>query len=381
MTGPGALAVDELRNACRELLTARRPVDQLNRRADDGPDDALWTELVALGWAGILVPEHAGGLGWSWPQAVVVAEELGRVLAAVPFLSTALVAGEVLRSLPRSETIDELLAAIASGHQTVAVAGHHPTTGSASSDWHPGTDLSVAADGAAVRLDGSVPHVLDAGTADALLVVARTPAGPQLLHLALDQPEVTVSETPGIDGTRQLGTVRVAGALATALCPPEAAAATALRMLDAMALGVAADASGGAAAVHEQSVAYAKERVQFGRPIGAFQAIKHRLADLYLLVQASSAAVAGAARDRGGSDDLPGAGASLAYSYATDAYAQVAGDGILVHGAIGFTWEHHLHRYLKRAKLDQHLAGPPAWHRDRHLAEALRALTPEPAAT
>jgi alkylation response protein AidB-like acyl-CoA dehydrogenase len=155
-------------------------------------------------------------------------------------------------------------------------------------------------------------------------------------------------------------------------------------MLDASALGLAADAAGGALAVLERSVAYALERVQFGRPIGSFQAVKHRLADLYLLVQASSASVEAAARARPCSrseqgetaapDSATSVRASLAYAYATESFAKVAGDGILVHGAIGFTWEHALHRYLKRADLDKHLGGPTAWHRDRFLTEYLARL-------
>jgi alkylation response protein AidB-like acyl-CoA dehydrogenase len=148
-------------------------------------------------------------------------------------------------------------------------------------------------------------------------------------------------------------------------------------MESALAVGLACDSLGGATHVHAETVDYARCRVQFDRPIGSFQAIKHRLADLYVLLQGTTAVVEAAVQQLASADGEttpPPALGSLAHAYAADAYVRIAGDAILVHGAIGFTWEHDLHRYLKRGMLNRQLAGTTSSHRDRHLSSKLAAM-------
>jgi alkylation response protein AidB-like acyl-CoA dehydrogenase len=356
----------ELREVCQRFLGDRHPITLLDAAAPR--QRSLWGELVAMGWAATLIPEAAGGLGWGWEEAGVVAEELGRSLAPVPFLSHALVVPSGLRTLTHP-LADAAMEALARGDTRLAVAGLPAQRG------RDGViDLEGGPAGGWLR--GTCAFVLDAVDTERYVVVARR-RGETVLALADAGPAVSVRRHELFDASRAAASVSFESAPATVVADGAAADHAVAAMETALAVGLACDALGGAAHVHAETVSYARHRVQFDRPIGSFQAIKHRLADLYVLLQGTTAVVEAAVRQLAGADAAaaprPALG-SLAHAYAADAYARIAGDAVLVHGAIGFTWEHDLHRYLKRAMLNQQLAGTTSAHRDRHLNCKLAAM-------
>ena len=356
----------ELRKVCQRFLGDRHPITLLDAGAPG--QRALWDELVAMGWAATLIPETMGGMGWGWQEAGVVAEELGRSLAPVPFLSNALVVPSGLRTITHP-LADAAMAAAARGDARVAVAGLPAQRG------RDGV-IDVEGGSAGQRLHGTCSFVLDAVDTERFVVVARR-RGETVLALADAGPAVNIRRHELFDASRAAASVSFEGAPARLVAEGAAADHAIAAMEAALAVGLACDSLGGAAHVLAETVAYARHRVQFDRPIGSFQAVKHRLADLYVLLQGTTAVVEAAVRQLASADATatphPALG-SLAYAYAVDAYARIAGDAVLVHGAIGFTWEHDLHRYLKRATLNRQLAGSTRAHRDRHLSTKLAAM-------
>jgi alkylation response protein AidB-like acyl-CoA dehydrogenase len=325
-----------------------------------------------MGWAGTLLPESLGGLGWGWREAAILGTELGRTLAPVPFLSNALVAASGLRTLDDTTAADTM-SGIAAGEARVAVPGL-PWA------WQPADSVVAVSGPGGVRLRGTYRFTLDAASADYLLVVADRD---RTTVLARVEPSEGVELVPQelVDRSRSAAAVTFRDAPATVIADGADAERALAAMETALLVGLACDACGGAAIVLDETVEYARTRFQFGRPIGSFQAIKHQLADLYVLLQGMVAIVEAAVEQLADETDnvtdpaaQPGTYASLAHAYAADAYARIAGDSILIHGAIGFTWEHNAHRYLKRALLNQHLAGPLADHRDRHLTRKITSI-------
>jgi alkylation response protein AidB-like acyl-CoA dehydrogenase len=362
-TGPELV---ELRQVCQRFLADRHPVTLLD--AGVPGQRALWDELVAMGWAATLIPEAMDGMGWGWGEAGVVAEELGRSLAPVPFLSSGLVVPSGLRTITHP-LVDAAMTSAARGEARVAVAGLPAQRGS---------DGAIDVEGGPTgeRLRGSCSFVLDAVDTDLFVVVARR-LGETVIALADTGPAVDVRRHELLDASRAAASVSFERAPATVVATGAAAEHAIAAMETALAVGLACDSLGGAAHVHAETVEYARHRVQFDRPIGSFQAVKHRLADLYVLLQGTTAIVETAVRQLASADEettrQPALG-SLAHAYAADAYVRIAGDALLVHGAIGFTWEHDLHRYLKRGMLNQQLAGTTSSHRDRHLSMKLAAM-------
>lgn len=359
-TGP------ELREVCQRFLGDRHPIALLD--AGVAGQRALWDELVAMGWAATLIPESTGGVGWGWGEAGVVAEELGRSLAPVPFLSNALVVPSGLRTITHP-LADAAMRAVAQGEARVAVAGLPVQRG------RDGV-IDVEGGPTGERLSGTCSFALDAADTDLFVVVARQ-LGETVLAVADVGPDVGIRRHELLDASRAAASVSFERAPATVVARGAAADHAIAAMESALAVGLACDSLGGATHVHAETVDYARCRVQFDRPIGSFQAIKHRLADLYVLLQGTTAVVEAAVQQLASADGEttpPPALGSLAHAYAADAYVRIAGDAILVHGAIGFTWEHDLHRYLKRGMLNRQLAGTTSSHRDRHLSSKLAAM-------
>jgi alkylation response protein AidB-like acyl-CoA dehydrogenase len=370
-------AENDLRQAVRSFLAERcRPADVLARTESSEPyDTALWHALAAdLGCAGLLVPESLGGAGASYREAAVVAEETGRSAAPVPYLGSAVVATAALLSAagpePAAEEDRKLLAALADGSVTAALAvpfesapgGELPravrVTGPA-----PGDPAAGSA-----RLAGAVARLADALPADVLLVPAD--GVPYGLY-AVDAHAGGVTRTPAVslDGTRQLCDLTLDAVPARQVAAADAAVAAVRAGLSAGAALLAAEQLGLAERCLEMTVGYVKERRQFARPVGSFQAVKHRLADLYVLVaQARAASRYAAACLADGSPDAPVA-VAMAKAYCGDAAVKAAEECVQLHGGIGFTWEHPAHLYLKRAKSGSIAFGTP----DRHRA-ALAAL-------
>ncbi|MBD0417842.1 acyl-CoA/acyl-ACP dehydrogenase [Streptomyces sp. TRM S81-3] len=340
---------EELRSAVRSLLGRHEGA-------------AAWRPLTEqIGVAGLAVPEEYGGAGCGAREVHVVMEELGRELSPVPCLGSAVLAVQVLLASGDRAACAELLPRLAEGSAVGALAWAEQGS------WDPAAIRAVAAQGpgGSWRITGTKEHVLDGAEADVLLVAARTETGVSLFHVAVDDTGARREAVVTMDGTRAQARLVLSGAEGR-LVGAEGDGGRVLRhVLDLACAALAAEQVGAAERCLELTVAYAKDRVQFGRAIGSFQAVKHRLADAYVLVESARSAALGAAFAAAeGSPELSRS-ASVAKSACSEAFSTVAGEMIQLHGGIGITWEHDAHRYFKRAHGSGQLFGPPAWHRGR----------------
>ncbi|GGO82587.1 acyl-CoA dehydrogenase family protein [Wenjunlia tyrosinilytica] len=361
MTSPDLLysdVEDDLRSSVRSLLADRCPPTAVLARCEgDRPHDLpLWSTLAReLGLAGLLVPEALGGHGASAREAAVVLEELGAAITPVPFLSSAVLATSALLACRGAEPE---LTSLASGGLTAALA----------------VPLSAAADGAfpgGVRADedgvltGRVGSVPDGAVADLLVVPAVGPDGPGLYTVRTDAGGVDRSAPVPLDLTRPIADISFEQAPGRLLAGPGQAEPALERALLTGAGLLASEQLGIAQWCLETTVAYLKERTQFARPVGSFQSLKHRLADLWLeLVSARAAARNAADALAAGSPDAPVA-VALAQAYCAPAAVRAAEECVQLHGGIGMTWEHPAHLFLKRAKADEIALGTPGRHRAR----------------
>jgi alkylation response protein AidB-like acyl-CoA dehydrogenase len=352
----------ELRTALRRFFADKSPSTEVRRlmETSQGYDPAVWAQMAGqLGLQGLAIPEEYGGSGFGFPELAVVLEEMGRVLFCSPYLASAVLAAQALLATDDETAKTDLLPGIAEG-DTIATLAFAEAGGA----WD-GSDVgtSARADGSTWLLDGVKHYVLDGHLASLILVIARTDAGLSLFAVAGDAPGVERTLLPTLDQTRKLARVSLSGVSARLIGAEGTAAVVLQRALDLAAVGLAAEQLGGAQRLLEMNLDYAKVRHQFGRPIGSFQAIKHKCADLLLLVESARSAAMYAARSADSAN--LSITASLAKSYCSDAYFQVAGETIQIHGGIGFTWEHDAHLYFKRAKSSQLLFDTPAAHRSR----------------
>lgn len=338
--------------------------------ADEEPAE-LAAEVAELGWFGVEVPEEHGGLGAGFGELAILLEEMGRNLLPAGFAASAVLGVGGLRH-GSAEQREEWLPALAAGERTVTAALTGP-------DGVPG-ELGVRAEPVAGGWSlsggcGFVPALVGLGPEDGILVAAREgeAGAPELFLVRAGAAGVNREPQPTYDRSRRLGRLeldRVAVGAADRLGEPGDGAAILAELGDRAALALAADGVGGAERALELTVEHLSTRHQFGRPIGSFQALKHRCADMLLALEGSRGACAHAAD----LDLTAGAAAgpvSVAKSFAGDAYVHVAAEAVQLHGGIGYTWEHDLHMHLKRARLNQALAGDSAWHRERLAAAAL----------
>jgi alkylation response protein AidB-like acyl-CoA dehydrogenase len=349
---PGEIEED-LRASVRDLLADRCDPVAVTAMYDGDRSlvEGLWRALsVELGLAGLLVPEERGGHGASAREAAVVLEELGRTAAPVPFLTSSVIATTLLL-----DSDSELLGELASGARTAALAV----------SWSTGPDADIAtlrADGD--RLTGTITSVAGAIEADVLLVPVATASG--LAVHAVAARHATVAPVVSLDMTRQLADITLDGVTGTVvLADAEAAVRRALRTGAGL---LAAEQVGLARWCLETTVAYLKVRRQFGRIVGGFQALKHRLADVYTRVESAAAAAQYAAATLAVDDPDAALAVAVAQSYCSDLAVLAAEEAVQLHGGIGMTWEHPAHLYLKRAKADQIALGTAGRHRAR-LAE------------
>ncbi|HJY58943.1 MAG TPA: acyl-CoA dehydrogenase family protein [Streptosporangiaceae bacterium] len=360
----------ELRESVRRFLTERAPLTRVRELMEtaDGTDPDVWRQASAqLGLAGIAVPEEYGGAGFSFAEQAIVLEELGAALFPGPYLASAVLAATALLASDDQETMKDLLPGIAAG-ETVATLAFTEDGGS----WDPASiRLAATKDATAKnngwRLDGHKSFVLDGHSADLILVVAATGTGGQLSLFAVTSTAdgLTRRALPTLDQTRKLARLSFNHTPARLVGEPGAARAALDHTLDVAAVALAAEQLGGAQRALDMAVAYAKVRQQFGRPIGSFQAIKHRCADLLLEVESLRSAVGyAAAAVAADSTEVPVL-APLLKAYASEVYSHVAGENIQIHGGIGFTWEHDAHLYLKRAKASELFLGDASYHRER----------------
>lgn len=354
---------DELRKSVRRFLDDKSSEEEVRRLMEttEGYDPAVWTQMAEqLGLQSFIIPEEFGGSGFSYVELIVVLEEMGASLLCAPFFSTVALATNALLTSGDDAAKADLLPGIASG-ETIATLAFTEDSGRWDAD---GITMEATAAGEGWTLSGHKSFVLDGHVANLILVVARTASGLSLFAVDGEADGLIRTALPTMDQTRKQARLEFASTPATLIGTEGGAAAGLAKTMDLAAVALAAEQVGGAQRCLESAVEYAKTRIQFGRPIGSFQAIKHKCADMLLEVESAKSAAyyAGwaAAED---SDELPVV-ASLAKSYCSEAYFHAAAESIQIHGGIGFTWEHPAHLYFKRAKSSELMLGDPAYHRE-----------------
>ena len=340
-----------------------------------GFDAGLWHEIAAQGWQGMAIPEEYGGAGFTFMEQAILMEEMGRSLFPAPYLSSIVLGADLVLTAGTEEQKQTILPDVASGEIRLAVA--HLESGGR---WDAtGVEMTATNEGGGFVLEGAKFFVIDGHTADSLIVVARTDPsssgtdGISLFLLPADTDGIESRRVETMDQTRKQAEITFAAVRVPAtamLGDPGSGWSSLQEMLQRAVVALAFEQVGGAQQCLDMSVEYAKARIQFGRPIGSFQAIKHKCADMLVAIESarSAAYYAGWAASVG-DEDLAIA-APLAKSYCSEAYSHAAGENIQIHGGIGFTWEHDAHLFFKRAKTDELLFGTPADHRAA-LADAL----------
>ncbi len=354
---------DELRATIRAFLTEKSDETAVREQmaSDRGYDPEVWTQLAEqLGLAGLIIPEEHGGAGFGYVELLIAMEEMGRTLFCAPFLGTAVFSANALLHCAEASAQKALLPEIAAGRKIVSVAHAEP-----GGRWDLASlSLAARAKGDGFELDGAKEWVLDGHTADTLLVVAKTEDGLGLFEVAGDAEGVSRTLVPTLDTTRKLARVEFAATPAKAISSGDQTKNLA-HVLDLVLAALAAEQVGGAQCCLDQATDYAKTRLQFGRPIGSYQAIKHKCADMLVSVEfAKSAAYAACFAAADGDDDLAER-AALAKAYCSEAYFDAAAENIQIHGGMGFTWEASPHLYFKRAKASDLYLGDAAHHRER----------------
>jgi alkylation response protein AidB-like acyl-CoA dehydrogenase len=349
----------ELRRLLRSFLDQKSPEPEVRRlmATDDGYDPAVWSQMAEqLGLQGLIIPEEFGGSGYSYVELTVVLEEMGRHLLCAPFFSTVVLAANTLLHAGDDAAKKEHLPGIASG-ETIATLALAEDAGR----WdEAGITATATRDGDHWTLDGVKSYVLDGHLAQLVLVAARTDAGVSLFAVDAGAGGLTRTLLPTMDQTRKQARIELSKTPATLVGTDGDGWSTIVRVLDLVAVALAAEQVGGAQFVLDLTVQYLKDRKQFGRPIGSFQALKHRCADLLREVEsAKSAAYYAGWCASELNDELPQM-AALAKVYCSESYFHAAGECIQLHGGIGFTWEHVAHLYFKRAKSSELLFGGPA---------------------
>lgn len=350
----------ELRTAVRELLGDKCTEDDVRRvmTSDDGFDRELWRQLAEQGVLGMLVEDRLGGLGFGALELEAVAEETGAALLPAPFISSAVLTVALVRAAGSDDDKQRLLPGLADGTAigTVAITGR-------SGSWTvEGVDVEAAADG---TLTGEAHYVTWGQVADVVLVVARTADGVGVFEVAPGAAGFSRTAVSVFDPTVRLSTFAFAGTPARRL--GTAGWDAVQEALDYAVIASAGEQVGGSRRIFDMTVDYLKTRVQFGRQIGSFQALKHMAADLLIEVEnATSAAQHAAAEKSTGSETSDGAVALAGFACA-EAYETITMNAIQMHGGIGFTWEHPAHLFLRRARTGLQLFGGPRLHRERYL--------------
>ena len=360
-----------LRNTARKFFENECPSDTVRKLMEtpEGMSAELWKKLAEQGWLGLIFPEPYDGMALGLVDLVVLMEEMGRAVAPGPYFSTVLLGGLAILEAGSDAQKKEWLPRIAAGDKRVALAWMEP-----SAQLGPaGVTLTAAEKGGTYTLSGTKLFVHDAHTADALVVAARTrpgagPDGVSLFLLPKGTKGLAVTLLPTMDQTRKLCEVACSDVTvgADALLGAAGAGWTPLsRVLDRATVALCAEMCGGAQKVLDMTVEYAKIRQAFGRPIGSYQGVKHRAADMLVDVENSKSITYYAAWALDENSPEAQLAVSMAKAYVSDAYRRVAAGGIQLHGGIGFTWEHDLHLYFKRAKGSEFTFGDATHHRER----------------
>ena len=353
-----------LENECTSQFVRARMAE------DAGFTEEFWAKLAEQGWLGLIYPEQYGGAGLGFVDLTVLLEEMGRAVMPGPFFSTVLLGGLTILEAGSDAQMTEWLTKIAAGQARVTQAWTVP-----SARWDAaGVTTTARASGGGFVLSGTKLFVPDAHVAHGLVVVARTTEGPRaedgvsLFLVPAGARGLGITLLPTMDQTRKLCEVTlndVAVPAAALLGPQDGGWAPLQRVIQRATVALCAEMCGGAQKVLDMTTEYAKIRIAFGKPIGAYQGVKHKAADMLVDVENAKSLTYYAAWAV--DENVPEAAlaASMAKAYASDAYRKVAGTGIQLHGGIGFTWEHDLHLYFKRAKSSEFTFGDATYHREK----------------
>jgi len=359
---------DSLRDVVRSFMDAKSTEEDVRTLMDteSGYDTAVWAQMGGeLGLQGLHIPEEFGGQGYGFVELAIVFEEMGRRLLCAPYFATVALAANAILNAGTNDEKAALLPGIASG-ETIAALAFTEANGRWDAD---GITMVAKGSGSDWTLDGEKMFVIDGHNADLIVVAARTEGttgedGISFFTVAGDAAGLTRTPLATMDQTRKQARLEFKGVKATPLGAAGAGWAALSKTLDQAAVCLSNEMVGGAQFVLDMSVEYAKVRVQFGRPIGSFQAIKHKCADMLLEVEsAKSAAYYSAWAAAEDNEELPVV-ASLSKAYCSDAYFHSTAENIQIHGGIGFTWEHPAHLYFKRAKSSEILLGDATYHRE-----------------
>jgi alkylation response protein AidB-like acyl-CoA dehydrogenase len=360
---------DELRDGVRTVLAGECPMSLVREVVEKGATaDALWNRMVALGWPALTVPESAGGLGMGAVELAVVVEELGRAVAPGPFVPTVTQFAPLVAEAGSPEQQQRFLGAIAAGELTGTLA-----LVESSGDLDPARVTATAEqDATGFVLRGVKSMVVEAAAADEIAVIARrrgTDREDGVSAFVVPRVEIGVEPVEALDASRPLARLTLDGVRVDADrvlgAPGPATAAAIRRALEVAVTALAVETVGTAQAIFDVTLDYAKQREQFGVPIGSFQAIKHKFADMLVALERARATSYFAALTIAEDDERRSLAASMAKAAAGDCAALLAKEGIQIHGGIGYTWEHDMHIYVRRVKSNATLFGNAAQHRAR----------------
>ncbi len=357
-----------LRQSARALLEKECPSTLVRKMMEDerGFDVALWKRMAELGWLGLVIPEEYGGGGLSYVDLILIMEEMGRVVLPLPFIWTLMFAEAIQRAGSDGQK-STLLPKVASGDLIGTIAYLEP-----SASWSAdGINLAARKDDTAYVLDGTKLFINDGHIADWILVAARTAGsgeqGISLFAIDTNRAGINITRLTTMDRTRKLAEIKFSGVRvepSEIVGEPGNGWKTLSEVIDRGKVMLAGEMTGGAQKVLDLTVDYAKVRVQFGRPIGSFQAVQHKCANMMIDVEGAKSATYYAAWAV--SNEVPEASlaAALAKAAASDAFRRVSAEGIQLHGGIGFTWDHDMHLYFKRAKSSEFTFGDANWNRE-----------------
>jgi alkylation response protein AidB-like acyl-CoA dehydrogenase len=353
---------EELRATVRQFFTDKSDEQAVRAQMSSarGWDPDVWKQMAEeIGLAGLIVPEEYGGAGFGPVELCLVMEEMGRTLACSPFLASSVAATQALLACADEATKKTLLPQLATGDTLATLATAEPN-----GRWDiAGIEMQARSKDDGWLLDGRKRFVLDGHNADVLLVAARTDEGIGLFQVDADASGLSRTPIPELDLTRKLTDVELAATPATLVSSGDQTAALE-QVLAFVVAALAAEQVGGAQTCLEMATDYAKTRLQFGRPIGSYQAIKHKCADMLCEVEFAKTAAYNALFTAAEAPDELREAAAIAKSYCSEAYFHAAAENIQIHGGMGFTWEHPAHLYFKRAKASELLYGDGAHHRE-----------------
>lgn len=365
---------EELRDSVRTMLAGECSMSFVRQVVEDGASsEPLWKQMVELGWPALTVPEADGGLGLGLVELAVVIEELGRAVAPTPFLATTTQFVPAIAELGTADQRARFLGAVAQGETTGSLALVEPGHGISLAGL--ATTATETSDG--LVLDGIKDFVVEGADVDELVVIARlagSDADDAVAACVVPVADVHVEAIQAFDASRGLGRVtldNVAVAADRVLGTPGTATALGVeRAIHAAATAIAVESVGACQTMFDITLDYAKQREQFGVPIGSFQALKHKFADLLVALEKAKASAYFAALTIAEDDERRAIASSAAKVAAADCERMMSKEGIQLHGGIGYTWEHDMHLYVRRAKSDTMLMGSPGEHRER-IARAL----------